>query len=64
MDCKYPQGGGRESDVREFRVNVPRSGIPNDAVTRDKKDHAGLEQTTGKDYGYPQQNDPSSGLKQ
>jgi hypothetical protein len=40
------------------------SGIPNDAVTRDQKDHAGLEQTTGKDYGYPGKNDPSSGVKQ
>ncbi|KAJ4351698.1 uncharacterized protein N0V89_007041 [Didymosphaeria variabile] len=29
------------------------SGIPNDAVTRDAKDKAGLEQTTGKDYGTP-----------
>lgn len=40
------------------------SGIPNDAVTRDKKDHTGLAETTGKDYGYPSKNDPSSGLKQ
>jgi hypothetical protein len=39
-------------------------GIPNDAVTRDQKDHSGLEQTTGKDYGYPQKNDPSAGVKQ
>ncbi|KAF2251153.1 hypothetical protein BU26DRAFT_563098 [Trematosphaeria pertusa] len=39
------------------------SGIPNDAVSREKKDHKGLAQTTGKDYGYPQKNDPSSGLK-
>lgn len=39
-------------------------GIPNDAVTRDKKDRQGLAQTTGKDYGYPEKNDPSSGLKQ
>lgn len=28
-------------------------GIPNDAVTRDVKDKAGLAQTTGKDYGTP-----------
>ncbi|KAF9739123.1 hypothetical protein PMIN06_002234 [Paraphaeosphaeria minitans] len=28
-------------------------GIPNDAVTRDAKDKAGLAQTTGKDYGTP-----------
>ncbi|PSN66189.1 hypothetical protein BS50DRAFT_409562 [Corynespora cassiicola Philippines] len=40
------------------------SGIPNDAVTRDQKDHSGLDQTTGKDYGYPQKNDPSAGVKQ
>ncbi|KAF2838414.1 hypothetical protein M501DRAFT_935979 [Patellaria atrata CBS 101060] len=38
-------------------------GIPNDAVTRDKKDKAGLAQTTGKDYGYPHKSDPSSELK-
>lgn len=38
-------------------------GIPNDAVTRDKKDKKGLADTTGKDFGYPQKNDPSSGLK-
>ena len=29
------------------------SGIPNDAVTRDQKDHSGLQNTTGKDYGTP-----------
>ena len=39
------------------------SGLPNDAVTRDKKDHAGLADTTGEDYGYPHKSDPSSGLK-
>ena len=38
-------------------------GIPNDAVTRDKKDHSGLANTTGKDYGYPSKNDPSSGIQ-
>ncbi|KAK3060969.1 hypothetical protein LTS18_007313 [Coniosporium uncinatum] len=37
-------------------------GIPNDAVTRDAKDKAGLADTTGKDYGYPQKNDPSEGV--
>lgn len=36
-------------------------GLPNDAVTRDAKGKAGLADTTGKDYGYPQKNDPSSG---
>ncbi|KAF2122634.1 hypothetical protein BDV96DRAFT_3502 [Lophiotrema nucula] len=39
------------------------SGIPNDAVTRDKKNAPGLADTTGKDYGYPQKNDPSEGIK-
>ncbi|KAF9692849.1 hypothetical protein EKO04_009220 [Ascochyta lentis] len=29
------------------------SGIPNDAVSRDQKDHPGLQNTTGKDYGTP-----------
>lgn len=29
------------------------SGIPNDAVTRDQKNHSGLQDTTGKDYGTP-----------
>lgn len=38
-------------------------GIPNDAVTRDKKNAAGTVDTTGKDYGYPAKSDPSSGLK-
>ena len=38
------------------------SGIPNDAVTREAKGKKGLQDTTNKDYGYPQKNDPSSGL--
>ena len=46
---------------RQAKDNL--GGIPNDAVTRDKKDNAGLAQTTGPDYGYPEKNDPSSGLK-
>lgn len=46
---------------REAKDNL--SGIPNDAVTRDRKNAAGLADTTGKDYGYPAKNDPSSGLK-
>lgn len=37
-------------------------GIPNDAVTREAKGKTGTVDTTGKDYGYPQKNDPSSGL--
>lgn len=49
-------GGGREA-----HDNL--GGIPNDAVTREAKNKAGLADTTGKDYGYPQKNDPSSGLK-
>ena len=39
-------------------------GLPNDAVTRDKKNNQGLADTTRKDYGYPQKNDPSSGSNQ
>ncbi|KAF2654591.1 hypothetical protein K491DRAFT_705094 [Lophiostoma macrostomum CBS 122681] len=39
------------------------SGIPNDAVPRGSKNKAGLEDTTNKDFGYPQKNDPSSGTK-
>lgn len=38
-------------------------GLPNDAVTRDKKHHSATTDTTGQDYGYPQKSDPSSGLK-
>ncbi|EME88334.1 uncharacterized protein MYCFIDRAFT_213247 [Pseudocercospora fijiensis CIRAD86] len=38
------------------------SGLPNDAVAQGSKNKAGLEDTTGKDYGYPK-NDPSSGVK-
>lgn len=36
------------------------SGLPNDAVAQGKKNKEGLADTTGKDYGYPQQNDPTS----
>ena len=49
-------GGGREA-----KDNL--GGIPNDAVTREAKGKEGLADTTGKDYGYPQQKDPSAGLK-
>lgn len=42
-------GVGRQAD----------GGIPNDAVTRDAKDKAGLSDTTNADYGYPQKNDPA-----
>ena len=37
-------------------------GIPNDAVARGSKDKENTVNTTGKDYGYPQKSDPSSGL--
>ncbi|KAF2203216.1 hypothetical protein GQ43DRAFT_277064 [Delitschia confertaspora ATCC 74209] len=58
---RIPQTGTDVSSVgREGKDNL--GGIPNDAVTRDKKDHKGLEQTTGKDYGYPGKSDPSSGI--
>lgn len=39
------------------------SGIPDDAVTREAKGKTGLEETTGKDYGYPQKNDPADTSK-
>ena len=65
---------GARVDGEEFKthtsdLNVGRtakeglSGLPNDAVSRDAKDKSGLAGTTGKDYGYPQKSDPSSGLK-
>jgi hypothetical protein len=46
---------------REAKDNL--DGLPNDAVTREKKNHSGLVDTTNKDYGYPEKSDPSSGLK-
>nr|POE49265.1 hypothetical protein CFP56_32415 [Quercus suber] len=56
-------------DGNSFGVNTAGTdvgrvpgGIPNDAVTRDAKDKAGLEDTTNQDKGYPQKSDPSSGL--
>jgi hypothetical protein len=60
---------GGEWKTHTAGLNVGRTakdgldGLPNDAVSRDKKDAAGLEDTTGKDYGYPSKNDPSSGLR-
>jgi hypothetical protein len=39
-------------------------GLPSDAVTKEARGKAGLADTMGKDYGYPQKNDPSSGIKQ
>ncbi|KAF2865162.1 hypothetical protein BDV95DRAFT_587507 [Massariosphaeria phaeospora] len=59
---RSPATGAVGSAGREGKDGL--SGIPNDAVTRDQKDKAGLEQTTGKDYGYPEKNDPSEGVKQ
>ena len=47
------QGVGREG-----QDNL--GGVPNDAVTRDAKGKTGTADTTGKDYGYPQKNDPSN----
>jgi hypothetical protein len=46
---------------REGKDNL--GGLPNDAVTREAKGKSGTVDTTGKDYGYPHKNDPSSGLK-
>lgn len=48
------QGVGREAI---------EGGIPNDAVARGSKDKAGLKDTTGKDYGYPEKNDPADTSK-
>lgn len=39
------------------------SGLPNDAATEGKKNKAGLEDTTNKDYGYPSKNDPADTSK-
>ncbi|KAH7385930.1 hypothetical protein BKA66DRAFT_65104 [Pyrenochaeta sp. MPI-SDFR-AT-0127] len=59
---REPATGHAGSSGREAKDGL--SGIPNDAVTRDQKDHSGLQDTTGKDYGYPSKNDPSAGVKQ
>jgi hypothetical protein len=59
---REPATGSASGAGREGKDGL--GGIPNDAVTRDQKDHKGLEQTTGKDYGYPAKADPSSGMKQ
>jgi hypothetical protein len=59
---REPATGDASGAAREAKDGL--SGIPNDAVTRDQKDHKGLAQTTGKDYGYPSKTDPSSGVKQ
>lgn len=55
-------GASGISSGREAKDGL--GGIPNDAVSREAKNHSGLADTTGKDYGYPGKNDPSSGLKQ
>lgn len=71
QEASFTSGGGviREPAVgaggasgREAKDGL--DGIPNDAVAREAKNHSGLADTTGKDYGYPSKNDPSSGLKQ
>ena len=60
---REPAIGGDPSNAgRQAKDGL--SGLPNDAVTRDQKNHSGLEQTTNKDYGYPSKSDPSSGIKQ
>ncbi|EDU43039.1 hypothetical protein PtrSN002B_007562 [Pyrenophora tritici-repentis] len=71
QEGSFASGGGaiREPAVavggpaaREAKDGL--GGLPNDAVSREAKDHSGLADTTGKDYGYPGKNDPSSGMKQ
>lgn len=51
----------------ESQAGVGREGLegalPNDAATRGKKDQSSLKDTTGKDYGYPQRNDPADTSK-
>ncbi|RMZ70670.1 tubulin gamma chain [Pyrenophora seminiperda CCB06] len=59
---REPAVGAGAPSGREAKDGL--GGIPNDAVSREAKDHSGLADTTGKDYGYPAKNDPSSGLKQ
>jgi hypothetical protein len=59
---REPAVGDASGAAREAKDGL--GGIPNDAVTRDQKDHTGLAQTTGKDHGYPSKSDPSSGVKQ
>ncbi|KAF2024627.1 hypothetical protein EK21DRAFT_117606 [Setomelanomma holmii] len=59
---REPATGDASGAGRETKDGL--SGIPNDTVTRDQKNHKGLEDTTNKDYGYPGKNDPSSGVKQ
>merc|ERR1712137_1043557 len=66
QEASFSSGGGAIRDPavgaggvagREAKDGL--GGIPNDAVSREAKDHSGLADTTGKDYGYPQKNDPS-----
>jgi hypothetical protein len=59
---RSPATGDASGAGREGKDGL--SGIPNDAVSRDQKDHKGLEPTTGKDSGYPGNADPSSAGKQ
>ncbi|CBX98676.1 hypothetical protein LEMA_P079150.1 [Plenodomus lingam JN3] len=45
---REPATGHAGASAREAKDGL--SGIPNDAVTRNQKDHKGLAQTTGEDY--------------
>ncbi|KAF2851682.1 hypothetical protein T440DRAFT_467471 [Plenodomus tracheiphilus IPT5] len=45
---REPATGHAGASGREAKDGL--GGIPNDAVTRDQKDHKGLAQTTGEDY--------------
>jgi hypothetical protein len=55
----HPVDVGRDQQTSGREGKDGLNGIPNDAVSRDAKDKAGLSNTTGKDYNYPS-NDPSS----
>lgn len=53
---------GIESAAGVGREGI-EGGLPNDAAARGKKDQSGLVDTTNKDYGYPQKNDPADTSK-
>ncbi|KAK3052400.1 hypothetical protein LTR09_006610 [Extremus antarcticus] len=56
QDLNY---GGNDASKAGRQAADGLGGIPNDAVSQGNKNKQGLEDTTGKDYGYPQKNDPS-----
>ncbi|KAF2000980.1 hypothetical protein P154DRAFT_191858 [Amniculicola lignicola CBS 123094] len=70
-------GSGAESGVRvdgqERGVNAGVAGgretrdglggVPSDAIMREARGKEGVVDTMGRDYGYPEKRDPSSGLK-